>query len=576
MKSFFFKHNLLYIIPILLFTCNLQAQKVKLSEVGFNSSYNATTFGAIIEVQNYGDTPIDLAGYSIEDPSTGYSNADQRTYLNFETVGCGDDMTLEPNEVVSVFRFLNKDSQTINLYAPNDKLLSSVTWGDSPYFVTASELGVWSNGPTPVIPEGGAIVNIGDGTSWLDWIAVSERTPCVANNNSGHTARKNILIFEAENATKAKSKIITISGDSDNEAVQPNRKGAYLEWDVTVNRSGIYDVFLSYSNIGDNFNTLKGVLTVNDNKSNSLVQFAHTTATVANSEKLTWLNEFTKIHLKKGTNVVRFKTTDNLKGSEVLIDYLGLVIDDYETVVEATSDISNNLPSGYCRVQSNSAKDEWISNFALGTIDNNSGSTVFTDFSALTTVLTPGAIYNYKIVPAWSGTIYNEGYAIWIDYNGNGSFDEEGEKVVSVLPSRISVTKGSFTIPEDAVTGVTKIRVAMKYNAEPTLACSAIENGEIEEYTAVIQTEKKLVRDIAVAKIRPAIALFPLPVVNQLNIDITETIEAVEVLDMRGQKVLEAGSVKQIDMGSLSAGMYIIVIKTASQTHTKQISKIAH
>ncbi len=578
MNYYLYKRNLIAFLPLLfLVVCGLSAQKVKISEVGYNTGRNAVTFGAIIEIQNYGNTPIDITGYSVEDPSTGYESDNERTYLSLETVGCSDDMILEPNEVVSVFRFLNKNSQTIHLYTKENKLLSSVTWGNSPYFVTASEMGIWSNGPTPIVPEGGAIVNIGDGTSWLDWVAVSERTPCVAENNSGQTERKNILVFQAESAKKAKAKVAKDSDNRNNRIIRPNKKGAYLEWNIDVNHSGDYDVFLSYSNEGEVFETLKGTLTVND-KNNSLVQFEHTTVTSDDSNaKRTWLNEFTKIHLEKGMNTVRFTATDNLKNNQVFIDYLGLVVDSIKDVkdVSKLDDVISWMPEGYCRVQSSSAKDEWIANFALGSIDNNSGSTVFTDFSQLTTELISGNSYDFRIVPAWSGTVYNEGYAVWIDYNGNGNFDDEGEKVVSRAPSRVSVLSGSFTVPNDAVAGATKIRVMMKYNGEPTLACSPIENGEIEDYTAMIKKEKVPVRKVAIAKIKPVISLFPLPVTNELNIDVTEVIESLEVLNMQGQQVLVASGVKKINMQSLAPGNYILIVKTPTTTHTKKISRIA-
>ncbi len=574
MKSPFLKRPLVFYIPFLLLAVSLHAQKAMISEVGYNSEYSATTFGAIIEIQNYGDTPLDLTGYSIADPSTGYDTDNERTYLSYDTVGCAEDMILAPNEVLSVFRFLNKNSQTIHLYTADNELISSVSWGDSPYFVAASEAGIWQNGPTPIVPDGGAIVNIGNGTSWLDWVAVSERTPCVAENNSGQTTRKKVLVFQAEDAKKAKTKLAKAIGDESNKVVSPNKKGAYLEWNIEVSSAGTYEVFLSYSNTGNLFDALKGTLTVN-NRNNSLVQFSHSTS-ADEQAGTTWLNEFTKVHLDEGVNTVRFTATNTLRNSQVVIDYLGLVTNELEGAVTSaiTDSMAELLPSGYCNVQSSSAKDEWISNFKLGSIDNNSGGAVFSDFSELATELVPGGIYNFSITPAWSGTVYNEAASIWIDYNRNGSFDDEGEKVVSRAPSRASVMSGSFTIPKDAVAGATKIRVVMKYNGEPTLACSSIENGEVEEYTAIIKENKELVKGVAIAKIKPAISLFPLPVTNELNIDIAEAIEKVEIFNMQGQLVLSEIGMNKINTQSLGVGSFIIRILTATNEYTKQITSI--
>jgi hypothetical protein len=33
------------------------------------------------------------------------------------------------------------------------------------------------------------------------------------------------------------------------------------------------------------------------------------------------------------------------------------------------------------------------------------------------------------ITPTWPGTKYNDGYAVWIDYNKDGDFNDAGELV---------------------------------------------------------------------------------------------------------------------------------------------------
>lgn len=45
---------------------------------------------------------------------------------------------------------------------------------------------------------------------------------------------------------------------------------------------------------------------------------------------------------------------------------------------------------------------------------------------------------------------------------------------------------GSFTIPEGAAEGATRMRVSMKYNAIPT-ACESFTWGEVEDYTVIIE-----------------------------------------------------------------------------------------
>jgi Zn-dependent metalloprotease/chitodextrinase len=137
----------------------------------------------------------------------------------------------------------------------------------------------------------------------------------------------------------------------------------------------------------------------------------------------------------------------------------------------------------YCASKGNSVADEYISKVQLGTISNSStGGTGYSNFTSQSTNLTKGSSNTITITPTWSGTKYNEGYAVWIDYNQDGDFNDAGELVYSKTASQTTPVSGSFTVPTSATTGSTRMRVSMKYNAVPT-ACEAFSYGEVEDYT---------------------------------------------------------------------------------------------
>ncbi len=137
----------------------------------------------------------------------------------------------------------------------------------------------------------------------------------------------------------------------------------------------------------------------------------------------------------------------------------------------------------YCASKGNSVADEWINKVAFGTISNTSGANAgYANFTALSTTVTKGSAYTITITPAWSGTVYSEGYAVWIDYNKDGDFLDAGEAVFSKATSTSTTAVGTFTIPTTAITGTTRMRVSMKYNAIPT-SCEAFSYGEVEDYT---------------------------------------------------------------------------------------------
>tara|TARA_R110002012_G_scaffold94354_2_gene228446 strand:- start:2078 stop:5116 length:3039 start_codon:yes stop_codon:yes gene_type:complete len=138
--------------------------------------------------------------------------------------------------------------------------------------------------------------------------------------------------------------------------------------------------------------------------------------------------------------------------------------------------------SSYCASQGNNVNDEYISRVQLNTINNASGAQFYSDFTSISTTLNEGATYTITVTPTWTGTIYNEGYAVWIDYNGDEDFGDAGELVWSKAASKDTPNSGTFTVPSGTVGGETRMRVSMKYNGIPT-SCETFSYGEVEDYT---------------------------------------------------------------------------------------------
>lgn len=137
----------------------------------------------------------------------------------------------------------------------------------------------------------------------------------------------------------------------------------------------------------------------------------------------------------------------------------------------------------YCASQGNSVNDELIGRVQIGTINNAStGGTGYTDFTAISTNLTKGVSTTITITPTWTGSVYAEGYAVWIDYNNDKDFDDAGELVWSNPAVSTTPVSGSFTVPTTALTGSTRMRVSMRYNTIPA-ACGNFDYGQVEDYT---------------------------------------------------------------------------------------------
>lgn len=156
----------------------------------------------------------------------------------------------------------------------------------------------------------------------------------------------------------------------------------------------------------------------------------------------------------------------------------------YSTSVNFTT---TDVQLVYCSSNGNNVSDEYIGNVQVGSINNSSGvnSSGYTDFTSVSTDLNLSTSYNISVTPTWTGTIYSEGYAAWIDYNRDGDFDDAGEQIFSQSPTTATPVSGSFTVPGSATQGPTTMRVSLKYNGIPT-SCESFTYGEVEDYSVNI------------------------------------------------------------------------------------------
>jgi chitodextrinase len=141
----------------------------------------------------------------------------------------------------------------------------------------------------------------------------------------------------------------------------------------------------------------------------------------------------------------------------------------------------------YCASKGNNVNDEYIEKVVLGTINNTStGGSGYSDHTSISTNLEIGESNTITITPKWTGTIYDEGYGVWIDYNKDGDFSDAGETVWTKAKSKTTPVSGTFTVPASAVIGSTRMRVVLKYNATPTACETSFSYGEVEDYTVNI------------------------------------------------------------------------------------------
>jgi hypothetical protein len=157
-------------------------------------------------------------------------------------------------------------------------------------------------------------------------------------------------------------------------------------------------------------------------------------------------------------------------------------VEDYTVNIQASA----SPPAGtgsYCASRGTTSTSEFIQQIvANGTTrvsGNNSGYGDFTSSAPI--ALTRGTNY-FALTPGFASSNYTEHWAVWIDFNKDGTFGTE-DRVLTGYGS--STVNGSATVPSNTASGVTRMRVQMKYGAAPT-ACETIGYGEVEDYAVQI------------------------------------------------------------------------------------------
>ncbi len=158
----------------------------------------------------------------------------------------------------------------------------------------------------------------------------------------------------------------------------------------------------------------------------------------------------------------------------------------YSNTVSATT--NTPPPPAYCS-SNGSAGSEWIEQVILGNVNNVSNSNNgYGNYTSLTVNATKGASFNFTLNPGFTSSIFfgentqPEYWRIYIDYNGDKDFDDAGELAYDAGGTSTGNVSGSITVPANAITGTTRVRVSMK-RSSAAAACGNIGNGEVEDYT---------------------------------------------------------------------------------------------
>ncbi len=152
----------------------------------------------------------------------------------------------------------------------------------------------------------------------------------------------------------------------------------------------------------------------------------------------------------------------------------------------------------YCAASGSQPWVQWIDNVTFADINNDSFKDGYGNYTNVSTNVDRENTYTISISHSFSWDQWDEHFAVWIDYNQDFDFDDPGELVLSAInpagspPNIPPAVTGDITIPSDAATGATRMRVAMQKEADPG-ACENFIYGEVEDYTITINNSTPFV-----------------------------------------------------------------------------------
>ncbi|MDF1696036.1 MAG: S8 family peptidase [Saprospiraceae bacterium] len=144
----------------------------------------------------------------------------------------------------------------------------------------------------------------------------------------------------------------------------------------------------------------------------------------------------------------------------------------------------------FCAFDEKNISDEWIESVEIESVFQNISGVSdlgYGNFLGQFDIqLLKNKEYLLNLVPGYSGNEFPEFFSAYIDYNQNGEF-EESESIFISNESTTEAISGTFTIPEEAIVGISRMRIIMRFDVlNGPCDESGFVYGEIEEYCVTI------------------------------------------------------------------------------------------
>jgi Zn-dependent metalloprotease len=225
----------------------------------------------------------------------------------------------------------------------------------------------------------------------------------------------------------------------------------------------------------------------------------------------------------------------------------------------------------YCYSGGYSTLYFFIKKITFSNISNTSGDNGgYANYTGLTANITKGQTYPITFTASYpTGTVYNIHWNVYVDFNHDGDFIDANETVATINSGTKSAFTRYITIPSNALTGKTVMRVQMSdVDDIGNGPCYLTSYGETEDYSVNISapliSSASQAPLIALTENNPGIFISPNPVISGINamLHYTTTKQGnitMKAIDIYGRTVQTA------EIGLQNAGSHTYAINFAGK-----------
>ena len=236
-----------------------------------------------------------------------------------------------------------------------------------------------------------------------------------------------------------------------------------------------------------------------------------------------------------------------------------------------TAGCGSCIDAQYCSAESEFATEEWIASIE---IDNwihvsGNGGDGYQNFTAIPApVLLPQNPVDVTIDPGFQSLSYKEYFRIYIDFNMDGDFDDDGELAFAPGWAADNTVSGQIIPPLFTNEGLTRMRVMMKYKDSgnlPPAPCESFEFGQVEDYCVELSFDVNVPTD-NVGQRDGLMRIYPQPARETVWLELP--VEAggvwnISVFDMAGRRLTSLVATSNNGLILLStvdwpAGIYVV------------------